>query len=252
MLAFNLSKITAMKCLVTAGNTLAPIDSVRGITNIFSGRTGTQIALELHRHGHEVVLLTSRPESILELAPNAAFNSRWQVITYRFYAELEHQMRQQITDGHFHAVIHSAAVSDYLSAGVYAPSSDTQFDAQQKQWMSNSSKAQMIDVAAGKVKSSHDELWLRLTKAPKLVDKIRSPWGFQGKLVKFKLEVGIDRQRIESIAEASRLQSQADLMVANTLEGMHDWAILGPLMGHYEEVQRAELARRLVAELEVD
>jgi len=58
-----------MKCLVTAGNTLAPIDSVRGITNIFSGRTGAQIALELHRGGHDVVLLTSRPETIMELAP---------------------------------------------------------------------------------------------------------------------------------------------------------------------------------------
>ncbi len=239
-----------MKCLVTAGNTLAPIDSVRGITNIFSGRTGTQIALELHRKGHDVVLLTSRPEAILELDSTTAFNSRWHVIPYRFYAELEHQMRQQIGDGHFHTIIHSAAVSDYLSAGVYAPSTDTHFDPAQKQWMSTSSKGQMIDVAAGKVKSNHDELWLRLTKAPKLIDQVRSPWGFPGKLVKFKLEVGMDRQRLESIAETSRLQSQADLIVANTLEGMHDWAIFGPVKGQYLEVPRTELARRLVTELE--
>ena len=50
-----------MKILVTAGNTQTPIDRVRCITNIFSGKTGAQIALEAHRHGHSVVLLTSHP-----------------------------------------------------------------------------------------------------------------------------------------------------------------------------------------------
>ena len=60
----------------------------------------------------------------------------------------------------------------------------------------------------------------------------------------------MDRQRLESIAETSRLQSQADLMVANTLEGMQEWAILGPVKGQYLEVPRTELARRLVTEIE--
>src|SRR5260221_10550234 len=159
-------------------------------------------------------------------------------------------MREQIASAHLNAIIHSAAVSDYLSAGVYVPSKGTRFDKQEIQWLSASSKGQMIDVAEGKVKSNHEELWLRLIKAPKLIDQVRQPWGFQGKLVKFKLEVGIDRQLLESIAERSRLQSQADLIVANTLEGMHDWAILGPVQGQYLEVRRAELAHRLVEELE--
>lgn len=239
-----------MKCLVTAGNTLAPLDSVRGITNIFSGRTGTQIALELHRQGHEVVLLTSRPEAVQELAAHDPLDTRWQVLTYRFFDELQQQMQQLITHGKFNAIIHSAAVSDYLSAGVYTPSPGTHFDAAQKQWHSTNGPNQLTDVAAGKVKSSHEELWIRMTKAPKLVDQVRNTWGFTGKLVKFKLEVGVDRLRLEAIAEASRLQSKADLMVANTLEGMNDWAILGPLNGHYMEVRRTELARRIVMELE--
>ena len=37
-------------------------------------------------------------------------------------------------------------------------------------------------------------------------------------LVKFKLEVGIDTQRLQEIGEASRLTSKADLLIANTLE----------------------------------
>ena len=43
-----------MRILVTAGNTQAPIDRVRCLTNIFSGRTGTRIALEARQHGHTV------------------------------------------------------------------------------------------------------------------------------------------------------------------------------------------------------
>ncbi|HQR08933.1 MAG TPA: phosphopantothenoylcysteine decarboxylase [Gemmatales bacterium] len=239
-----------MKCLVTAGNTLAPLDSVRGITNIFSGRTGTQIALQLYRNSHDVVLLTSRPEAIQELTAQEPLAARWQVRTYRLFDELQQQMKELITQGNFNTLIHSAAVSDYLSAGVFTSSPGTQFDGTQKQWHSTTGPCQLIDVAAGKVKSSHEELWIRMIKAPKLIDQVRSPWGFTGKLVKFKLEVGVDRPRLEAIAESSRLQSNADLMVANTLEGMHDWAILGPLNGDYVEVPRADLAHRIVLELE--
>ena len=36
--------VRRMKILVTAGNTQTPIDRVRSITNIFSGRTGARIA----------------------------------------------------------------------------------------------------------------------------------------------------------------------------------------------------------------
>ena len=39
-----------MNILVTAGNTIVPIDRVRCITNVFTGRTGTAIALHCH-HG---------------------------------------------------------------------------------------------------------------------------------------------------------------------------------------------------------
>jgi phosphopantothenate-cysteine ligase/phosphopantothenoylcysteine decarboxylase/phosphopantothenate--cysteine ligase len=56
-----------MNLLVTAGNTLVPIDKVRGITNIFTGRTGASIALEAHRRGHGVTLLTSHPEAVHDL-----------------------------------------------------------------------------------------------------------------------------------------------------------------------------------------
>ena len=52
-----------------------------------------------------------------------------------------------------------------------------------------------------------------------------------------------------AVAEKSRLQSQADLMVANTLEGADAWAYLGPIAGRYQRITRAELPERLLAAL---
>ena len=57
-----------MRILVTAGNTQAPVDRVRCLTNIFSGRTGTRIALEARQNGHTVGLLTSHPDAVSQLA----------------------------------------------------------------------------------------------------------------------------------------------------------------------------------------
>jgi hypothetical protein len=107
-----------------------------------------------------------------------------------------------------------------------------------------------VDRSADKVKSDEPELWLRLIRTPKLVDAIRSAWGFRGILVKFKLEVGLSDERLLDIAERSRQQSAADLMVANTLEGTASWAFLGPLAGKYDRVERPQLPSRLLDEVE--
>src|SRR5262249_55740047 len=92
--------------------------------------------------------------------------------------------------------------------------------------------------------------WIRLKRAPKLIDQIREPWGFQGVLVKFKLEVGIGDEELLTIAERSRAQSQADLMVANTLEGASSHAFLGPIEGRYQRIARATLADALIDAIE--
>jgi phosphopantothenate-cysteine ligase/phosphopantothenoylcysteine decarboxylase/phosphopantothenate--cysteine ligase len=213
-----------MNILVTAGNTQTPIDRVRCITNIFSGRTGARIALAAHDRGHRVTLLTSRPDAVNDL-PRARdpVPPTWELLEYRTFDDLDAAMGRLVAGGGFDAVVHSAAVSDYHVTGAFVRDG-TEF----------------VDVSAGKVKGSHPELWLRLVPAPKLVDKVRREWGFRGRLVKFKLEVGAGEAELLAIAERSRLQSAADLMVANTLDGMHDWAVVGNAAG-YRRVGREEL-----------
>jgi phosphopantothenoylcysteine synthetase/decarboxylase len=240
-----------MKILVTAGNTQALIDKVRCLTNIFTGRTGAAIALHAHKSGHNVTLLTSHPEAVPPLQDGEALiEERWSLFSYRTFEELQSLMKSKILNGEFDSVIHCAAVSDYLAAGIYAPAPGTQFEPDSGRWEASHSLAAMVDRRGGKVKSDEPELWLRLVRAPKLVDFIRSEWGFRGLLVKFKLEVGLSDAALLEVAERSRTQSTADLMVANTLEGAAIYAYLGPRDGAYQRVSRRELAARLLEHLE--
>jgi phosphopantothenoylcysteine synthetase/decarboxylase len=241
-----------MHILVTAGNTLVPIDRVRCITNIFTGRTGAQIALHGHDRGHKVTLLTSHPEVVPELRPGATGPvERWSVCTYRTFEDLQGAMAGVIRGGGLDVVIHSAAVSDYQAAGIYAPDAETHFEPKYAQWQCSSPAGpRLVDMSAGKVKSDAPELWLRLVRTPKLIDHIRSDWGFTGVLVKFKLEVGVSEEQLLEIAERSRRHSAADLMVANTLEGASYWAYVGPVVGAYPRVSRRDLPGRLFDAIE--
>ncbi len=242
-----------MNLLVTAGNTLAPIDRVRGLTNVFTGRTGAAVALHAHDRGHRVVLLTSRPEAVAALRTGAAeIAERWTQIRYSTFDELHHLMKKHVRDGGFDAVVHSAAISDYLPAGVYAPADGTRFFPDDGVWTGPADEPPRLDDrAADKVKSDAPELWLRLVQAPKLIDHVRADWGFGGVLVKFKLEVGLDEKRLLELAESSRVFSGANLMVANTLEGAASHAYLGPLPDGYQYVRRADLPTRLLDAVEV-
>lgn len=215
-----------MNILVTAGNTQTPIDQVRCITNIFSGRTGAQIAIEAHRRGHDVTLLTSHPEVIRKDAPT----ERWATRSYRTFDDLHALMAELVPGNRFDALIHAAAVSDFQLAGVYA-------------------RPDGKAVTESKISSRHPELWLKLTPTPKLADKVRSPWGFRGLFVKFKLEVGKTGEELREIAARSRAQSDADLIVANTLEGKDMEAFIGDRTGKWERFPRAELASRLLDRL---
>jgi phosphopantothenate-cysteine ligase/phosphopantothenoylcysteine decarboxylase/phosphopantothenate--cysteine ligase len=229
-----------MKILITAGNTQAPIDRVRCITNVFTGRTGAAIAVEAHRRGHAVTLLTSHPETIDSV-------NGIECVSYRTFDELSSALAGRVQRGGLDAIVHCAAVSDYYCEGVYAPSRGTWFDPTNLTW--HGDPPRLVDRAAEKVKSDAPELWLQLTKTPKLVDRVRRDWGFRGILVKFKLEVGVSLDELLAVAENSRLQSDADWMVANTLESVTEQAYLGSAQG-YEPMHRGDLPLRLLDVIE--
>ena len=226
---------TRMRIRITAGNTQAPIDEVRCITNVFSGRTGALIAEEARRRGHAVTLLTSAPAGGDERA-------------YRTFDEFAGLLEAEVRGGDYDVVILSAAVSDYRVDGVFAPEQGTRFDPADG-WLSPKGAPRLVDKSSGKVKSNDPELWLRLTQLPKLVDRVREPWSFRGVLVKFKLEVDVTEAELLQIAARSREQSSADLIVANRLEAVREAAhILSPTGS--QTVSREALAAKLLDEVE--
>jgi len=241
-----------MNFFVTAGNTQSMIDRVRCVTNIFSGRTGASVARTAWGRGHTVTLATSHPDVLNEFGINPkAPGERFTVLPYGTFDDLATVMQNQFRSQRFDAVCHSAAVSDYLPAGTFIPDPGTFFNARTNQWEAQSGPARLtVQEVSGKIKSSEPELWLRLVRAPKLVDRVRQPWGFTGILVKFKLEVGISEETLVEVAEASRQQSSADFMVANTLDGASHWAYIGPIADRYERVTRRELPDRLILAIE--
>ena len=134
-----------MKILITAGNTQSPVDRVRCITNIFSGRTGARIAAEAASRGHEVTFITSHPETL------GTFDTM-EILPYRTFEELEAYLAQAIVHGGFDAIIHAAAVNDYHVVGTFVKRGD-----------------EFVDVSAGKVSIS--ELHPKFCKARILEDK---------------------------------------------------------------------------------
>jgi phosphopantothenoylcysteine synthetase/decarboxylase len=243
-----------MNVLVTAGNTQAPIDKVRCVTNVFTGRTGAAIALEAHRRGHAVTLVTSHPDAVEKMharmfgAPPLI--ERWSLRRFRTFEELEQRLTELVPGDFFDAVVLSAAASDYLCAGVYAPAEGTRFHAADNTWLGGDPPA-LVERSAPKVKSDEPELWLRLVKAPKLVDRVRTDWGFRGVLVKFKLEAEVGDVALLDVAEQSRRQSGADLMAANTFEGRDLHAFIGPFADGYHRVARGQFAAELIDAVEV-
>jgi phosphopantothenate---cysteine ligase (CTP) len=215
--------------LVTAGATMVPIDKVRAITNIFTGRTGAAIALHFAQQGWSVTLITSNP-SLLEGKSAGSIS----IVPYQTYDELLSSMEKSIcSDTKYDAIVHSAAVSDYRVEGTYIYKPE--------------GGMQAVD-SKGKISGSFQELYLRLAPTRKIVDLIREPWGYKGYLVKFKLQTMMSDDRLLEIAEESRVHSKAEMMVANCLEWADDRAYV-MTQGRVVSVARANLPEAIMKEM---
>ena len=201
--------------LITAGPTREPIDAVRDWGNIFSGETGLRLALACLGLGN-VTLLTSNAAHAADYDGYSGSNGMLGVETFRSHADLHALLKERVTSGErVDAVAMTAAVADYTPAGAF------RIVARRAEASSTDGVGREIwtveSIDAAKIKSQHSEIAIVGRATGKLVDQFRSAWGYRGLLIKFKLEVGVEKDALLRIAEASRRESGADLMVANTL-----------------------------------
>lgn len=178
-----------MNVIVTSGATREPIDSVRFISNLSSGRTGAAICEELAARGFQVTQLHGIDSAL------ATGVSRRE--TFADHVSLDASLRGLLAVGACDAVIHAAAVGDF---SVAAP-------------------------AAGVKLESARELVLRLQPNAKIIDRIR---GYAGSrpltLIGFKLTHDPDAVRQARAARELLTRSGADYVVQNDVTTVGDEA----------------------------
>lgn len=97
-----------MKVVVTSGATREPIDSVRFISNLSSGRTGALIAEALAARGFQVTQVAG-----VDSAQAAGVARRE---TFTDHASLDTTLRRLARDSACAAIVHAAAVGDFAVA----------------------------------------------------------------------------------------------------------------------------------------
>lgn len=213
------------------------IDRVRDWGNVFTGNTGFGIAQALAEVG-DVDLLTSNRQHVAATESNPG---RLSASAFTSHADLKAALAAALWRTKYDGIFMTAAVADYRPAGAFEV-------AERRAGAEPGSEVWTVrDVSAGKVKSSHGEIAFLGRPTEKLVDLFRREWGHAELLVKFKLEVGIGREELVRVGQASRASSGADYLVANTLD-MADGPEAGALLlseGAEEWVPRTELPQRL-------
>ncbi len=173
------------KILITSGPVWVPIDKVRIITSIFGGALGAVMAEKAAEMGADVLLAMGPGRAKIGSSKNL------KVIKFKYFDELFSLMKKEISSKKYDAVIHSAAVPDYMPKSIYA----------------------------GKIKSGKSDLIIKMKPTVKIVDYIKK-WDPSVCLVKFKLEVAKQEKELIKIAKKSMDRSKADIIVANDLDKM--------------------------------
>ncbi len=186
---------SGQRVLVTAGGTREPIDSVRYIGNLSTGRTAAALADELAAAGHEVTWLGAADA----VAPNRDVHSE----RYSSFADLEQGLRELLGKQHFDVVVHAAAVSDFSVAAITTESGAA------------------LDPAACRKLPSDAGLLLHLKRNPKLLDSLKG-WSMNPeiKVIGFKLTDNPDAaQQLEAVRKQFATAA-VDAVVHNDLTEM--------------------------------
>lgn len=171
------------KILITAGPTWVPIDNVRVISNISTGRTGILLSERLSGLGADVTLL-------LGPAQACCLDKKIRLLRFRFFDELKKMLMAQLKLKKYAALIHCAAVSDYQSLKSFT-----------------------------RKESSNKQFWrIDLKPTEKIIDAIKKIDPSLC-LVGFKYEPQAGKKLLIENAANLMHRASADLVVANSIIG---------------------------------
>jgi phosphopantothenoylcysteine decarboxylase/phosphopantothenate--cysteine ligase len=185
-----------MKVLVTSGATREFIDGVRFITNFSSGHTGTVISDFLAAQGDKVTVLSGESSEMPKGVEKTA--------TFDGFTDLDTKVQKELSENHYDAVIHLAAVSDYSVKEVIANNKAFSVPMNQK-----------ID--------SSEELQLILKRNHKIIDNLRKYSKNKGIIiVGFKLTQSKSLTEQENAVKKLTVSSTADFVVHNDVNDIRE------------------------------
>lgn len=180
-----------MRCLVTAGPTVEPLDSVRRLTNHSTGTLGTDLANHLACTGHDVLLLRSRTATAapaLHAVTTEAFATAADLLG-RFKA---HATQEPV------AIFHAAAVGDFQVGAVFRRDDD----------------GRLNPVHSGKFSTRDGSLLAELRPTPKILAQLRDLYP-KAWITGWKYEVDGTRDEVLQRARAQLQSCRSDAVVAN-------------------------------------
>jgi phosphopantothenoylcysteine synthetase/decarboxylase len=245
---------------ITAGSTEIDIDKVRVISNRFHGKTGTELAIYLFSLGHDITLITSNKELAVKAFENYLWENngkpypmnKFYIEDYRTFSELELRMRGHIRSENFDVIIHSSAVSDYYVGAIRIPYIANILDRIYASWevLVTGKVTYPILPRDKKVSSEYKELLFDMWQTEKLIGKIRKEWGYEKKLVMFKLEVGLTDEELNAVAIGRKNTFDADFIVSNHFETHYEKAFIIGKDDIPEKIARHELPEKLYKRIE--
>lgn len=188
----NFSSSAKVKILVTAGGTQEPIDTVRVISNLSSGRTGVAIAEYLTQMGFDVTLLQAHGSAKSgQVTHRDLFTS---------FASLDEKMKHYLSTEDFTHVIHAAAVSDYSVDSLEV----------------NGQHYRPLEVK--KMTSDADTMSIHLKRNHKIVDRLKDYSKNKSlQVIAFKLTSHATADERNAAVEKLFRNSHADYVVHNDL-----------------------------------
>jgi phosphopantothenate---cysteine ligase (CTP) len=231
--------------VVTAGGTIAPIDDVRVLTNISSGRFAASIteaclnrnAAVWHIHTPSALLPFVRsarfefdaPDPAAEIDRLTRLRQTWKNVRDRLHlvplqigtvADYQQTLKRTLQDRSIDLAFLTMAVSDFEP-----------------------------EARTGKISSEADSLVLHCTRTPKVIRSVRD-WAPAIYLVGFKLLSGVSPDVLIGQAEIACRTNRAQLTVANDMElirqGRHTLHLVRPEVEPETLPPGDDLANRLV------
>lgn len=235
-----------MNVVVTGGGTVAPIDDVRQITNVSSGRFSAMITESCVRRGASVWHVHSA-SALLPFRRQASFNLDAADAEVEFSRLAALRREYRTVRDHLHLVpLRLGTVSDYattLERTVRDRGIDIAFLAMA---VSDYEPAAVL----GKLESDDERMLIQGHRTPKVIRQFRD-WAPAAYLVGFKLlSRSTEAELIQTAIEANHT-NRADLTIANDLQSLHEGRHTVHLVraaGHVETLGPSEdLADQVVA-----